>query len=317
MRVYLAGSLERTREANVARVGARRRLHSYAIVRETPARLPWAEVFMSGGGKPAVDLFLDSGAFTAWAKGSEINLDDYADFVLANRDAFTVVANLDVIPGKPGQPASAAEVERAAERGWENYAYLQKKLRGSGVQLIHTYHRGEDLKWLRKLMDHAEYFALGGLAAPGLTSADRIKSLDRSMELLTDDEGRPLRRFHGFGLTSIALMQMYPWFSVDSTSWVKVGNFGGCYVPLGGKVHNVSFSDRSPKLSEDGAHFKTYAPAEQAAILAYVEGKGYAPEQLATDYVKRDELNVLFFLDLEKSWVDRPWSRRATQKSFF
>ena len=266
----------------------------------------------------APDLFLDSGAFTAWTKGTKIDLDAYADFALAHRDVFTVVANLDVIPGAPGAAApTSAAVERAAAQGWEHYEHLRRRFAGCPFTLLHAYHYGEDSRWLKKLMDQAEYLAVGGIATPGLTTGAKRAFLDGIMPLLTDDAGRPVRRFHGFGVTGLSLMRRYPWYSVDSTSWLMATRFGSVHVPLGERVHVVTFSSGSPKMEEAGAHFTTYAPPEQAAIRAYVEGKGYAVEQLASDYVKRSELNVIFFVDLESAWVDQPWCAAAVQPSFF
>ena len=74
-------------------------------------------------------LLLDSGAFSEWnAKGKgkepqkEINLDEYIEFCLDHIDVVDYIANLDVIPGTPGDKnPSTEERERAAREGWENY----------------------------------------------------------------------------------------------------------------------------------------------------------------------------------------------------
>ncbi len=266
--------------------------------------------------EPKVELFLDSGAFSAWTKGVVIDLDEYADFILANKGAFAVVANLDVIPGGPGRTPSSAEIEAAAEAGWENWKVLTKKLQPAGIVPLHTYHRGEDIKWLRRLMDHAEYFGIGGLALPGMRNSDRRAYLNDIMPVLTDDDGWPIRQFHGFGLTSVDIMLEFPFASVDSTSWVLQGRFGGCYLWLDGRVLKVTFSNQSPKQSEAGQHFTTYSQVEQRAITRHVEAMGFTVAELADDYVARDRANITFFLELEKRWVTRPWKRREAQKAF-
>lgn len=311
--------MERVQKVALDRVGGWQRLLSFAVTRDyleprSPRAVGWMEYTMT---RPKVDLFLDSGAFSAWTKGMVINIDEYAEFVLANRDAFTVVANLDVIPGKPGEPPTGADIERAAEAGWENWEYLCQKLAPAGIKPLHTYHWREDPKWLRRLIDHSDYLGIGGIALPGMTSAVRQTFLDGIMPLLTDAKGWPIRKFHGFGLTSIPLMLRYPWYSCDSTSWVLASRFGTCYLPLNGKYLKVAFSDQSPKQQDDaGGHYKTFAQAEQAAIRRYVESKGYTVEQLAEDYTKRDELNIIFFLDLERGWIERPWRRDQAQSAF-
>ena len=44
-----------------------------------------------------VDVFLDSGAFSAWTRGMEIDIQKYIEFIKQNQDIITVYANLDVI----------------------------------------------------------------------------------------------------------------------------------------------------------------------------------------------------------------------------
>ena len=51
-----------------------------------------------------VDLFLDSGAFSAWNKGTSIDIKKYIKFIKKNEDLFTVYANLDVIGIGGNQP---------------------------------------------------------------------------------------------------------------------------------------------------------------------------------------------------------------------
>ena len=47
------------------------------------------------GFKP--DIFADSGAFSAVTQGAELNIDDYAKWIIRWREYFTIYANLDVI----------------------------------------------------------------------------------------------------------------------------------------------------------------------------------------------------------------------------
>jgi hypothetical protein len=173
-------------------------------------------------------------------------------------------------------------------------------------------------------------------------------------------------------MTSLDLMLRYPWFSVDSTSWVQTGRFGNVYVPKyrrGQYIYNenslkVTVSTQSPSQKDDGQHFTTFSPMEQRQILDYFDSKGFImgkseyhkedrktyklkenerwansvdadscrdlienigkyvpPEKLATkdvvevviepglsnDYKLRDELNIIYFLDLEESMPKWPW----------
>ena len=66
-----------------------------------------------------IGLLIDSGAFSAWTQGKEINLvDDYIDFCLQYIDIADAVLNLDVIPGRPYKKLTPEEYEKSAEQGW-------------------------------------------------------------------------------------------------------------------------------------------------------------------------------------------------------
>lgn len=300
-----------------------------------------------------IDLILDSGAFSAWMKQTKINLDEYIDFCLENLDVITYIVNLDVIPGKFGQKSlPAIEIERSASKGYENYLYMLSR----GIpkeKLIHVFHQGEDFKWLKKMVGEIPYIGLS--PANDRTTPEKMMWLDSCMPLVTDSSGMPAVKFHGFAVTSLRLMLRYPWYSVDSTSWVMTGRMGSVYVPKFRQGQydymidpfKVAVSDRSPSNKEAGKHFRTYSPLEQQVIQEYLdhksykighsefrlEHKDYKPQEnerwfggarpdglreveliiepgLANDYMQRDELNIQYFLDLEKALPEWPWPFR-------
>jgi hypothetical protein len=48
---------------------------------------------------------------------------------------------------------------------------------------------------------------------------------------LCDETGKPKIKIHGFGIGNVKLLVKYPWYSVDSTSWVRHGGFGKVWFP--------------------------------------------------------------------------------------
>jgi hypothetical protein len=177
--------------------------------------------------------FLDSGAFAMWSKSQKYAkehhvgrwdyyqtkefrkyLKEYAEFVLQNQNWIDLCANLDVI----GNP----------DLTWEN----QQKLEKLGVKPVPVVHYGTDLKWLAFYMNKGyDLIGLGGLV--GSTGEEDCKRwIDRCFQMVCSGSNRlPLVKLHGFGVTSYHLLITYPWYSVDSTSWTKVGAFGGILVP--------------------------------------------------------------------------------------
>ena len=229
-----------------------------------------------------LEVMLDSGAFTVWKRGTSIDLHAYANFIIKHKDVWTTVVSLDVIPGRyGGPPPTPGEAERAAQQGWKNFYELKRLLEPHGITPIHVFHRGENLEHLRRLVDECEYFGL----APKVDAPTAVRAafLDECMPLVTDDDGFPIRRFHGFGVgPETGLIPRYPFYSVDSSSWQQTGRFGSVYIPEYGQV---AFSARSSKRLKFGQHFDSYPATDREVIAAYLQSKGISdPRMLREDY---------------------------------
>ena len=277
------------------------------------------------------ELFIDSGAFSAWSKGITIDINEYIKFIKKYQKYLSYYANLDVI----GNP----------EATWQN----QKKMEVSGLTPMPCFHFGEDIKYLTKyyLTGNYEYLALGGMV--GRNSKELVEWLDNLFSnYLCDKQGMPILKIHGFGMTSFNLMMRYPWFSVDSTSWIICGRMGGIYVPQyenNNWIYNVApwkifVSSQSPNQYEEGKHIESFSLNTRNHILQYIHDKGYKlgkieikkvekeyklkdkerwinkektkieiviEKGLINDYKLRDEMNILYYLDLEKTFPKWPW----------
>ena len=303
-RYYAATWLaERTQFDVLNAQGKANRLLSFYHVRASEEResarvVLWKEYLMAGDGKFVLDLFLDSGAYSAFTKGVTISLDEYIMFVHEHKALLTTYANLDVI----GDPDAT----------WQNQLEMERQ----GLQPLPCFHYGEDRAWLKKYMDRYPYFALGGMVP--ISTSQLIPWLDSLMKTLCDGNGRPVRQFHGFGLTALDLLLRYPWYSVDSTSWVVAGRFGSIYLWVNGKIDPIAVSDKSSSQQVVGRHISTLSVAERKVVLAEIERRGFTLEQLASHYVKRDEWNIRFFCELEdRLQGDRRFVPGAGVRDFF
>lgn len=281
---------------------------------------------------PSVDpskiyLMLDSGAYSAWNKGSRIDLTSYIKFAKENQDAFDVIVNLDVIPGKPGQRYMDEDRERAAQQGWQNYMAMLE----SGIppeKLMHVFHQGEDTIWLSKLLATFPNFV--GISPDNAVSTPVRQSwLDGLMPFLCDHEGCPRFKFHGFGVTSVHLIVRYPWWSVDSTSWMAYGKYGMILLP---KLHNggiyydqmirLFVSSKSPRkkdLDSADQHIDLWPWERQKALATWVKEKGFDLERLKEDHRERDMFNMRFFLDLQESlpiWGEKQFKGKVQGRLF-
>lgn len=331
MNLYLAGTTvsKPDDEPVIQRLFQRgHKLHSYFHSRPKGFEQGWFNMNCAN----KVDLFLDSGAFSAFTQGVQIDINEYIQFINEHRDVLTVYANLDVIGDPAGTLAN------------------QKIMEAAGLDPLPCFHYGEPISYLLDYINEYDYIALGGMVP--ISTPNLLTWLDDIFgRYICDEHGMPKVRIHGFGLTSLRLMLRYPWYSVDSTSWVVLGRMGSLYVPRfrdGRYVYDedswkVSVSSRSPNRSEAGQHIETFPPRVREIILDYIYQKGYKlglsefktesdkyelrdgekwsgkaeagqreveiilEPGLSNQYKLRDEINIMYFLDLEKSMPEWPW----------
>jgi len=293
--------------------------------------------------KNKVELFLDSGAFSAWTQKIEINIDDYIEFIKQHKDVIDVYANLDVIGIGGKQPN-----QLTAKRTLEN----QKIMEAAGLSPLPCFHFGEPTRYLKRYIRDYNYIALGVAGNVGRKLIPWLN--DCFSKYICDEKGFPKVKIHGFAVTSLPLMLRYPWYSVDSTSWVVTGRMGSVYIPRyrsGKWIYDenswkIAVSNRSPNTKEAGKHIETLPPTEKQIALDYIHNKGYQlgksefkkvdqthklednerwadkkPKSktvkreleimiepgISNKYQLRDEMNIIYFLDLEKSMPEWPW----------
>ena len=208
-----------------ARTGCRNRLYSYyKIGVEIKNPKPVLEE-LDTCRELGFNLFLDSGAHTLQQKyrrgtgktshkdygtieGYEDELREYKAgyiaFVREHGHRFDVYANLDYVEHSPTV--------------WD----LQKELEGEGIAPIPTIHGDSGLDWMYRYID-AGYNYLGIGAGPRWGSKSKtLKYLDAVFEI-----GEKTGAFlHGYGMTAPEYIYRYPWYSVDSSTWLKMAANG-------------------------------------------------------------------------------------------
>lgn len=226
-------------------------------------------------------LFMDSGAFSMFTLGVEVDLDKYGDYLHRSADYIEVASNVDAIGA--GREADS----------YANQKYLESLKCPMPVCPVH--HARDDDKWLVKYLDEGyDYIFLGGMVPE---STPYLKDwLDHIWDkYLALPDGTARVKIHGFGLTTLELMERYPWYSVDSTSWVQIGMFGGLYFPVGGRIRTLSISRKSPATKQFDKSFWSLDAVSRAAAEKYIRDRGFDPEQLSESYGMRDKWNIRFF----------------------
>lgn len=159
-----------------------------------------------------IPVFLDSGAFSAMTHGEKINVVEYLEYCVENKNRFHVIANLDVI----GDHVTTAR----------NHDYMQS----AGCDCITAFHVNSPFSELERLCSENDYIALG---VAGMQK--RRNQIMRWCAYCHNVAKKNKTKLHGFGLTSPIVMSSFPWFSVDSSTWLNGRRFGNLIVRIGNK----------------------------------------------------------------------------------
>lgn len=153
-------------------------------------------------------VFMDSGAFTAWNSGVDIDLKEYERVVEALQP--DVYIQLDVI----GDP-------KATRRNL-------LRMRKDGFDPVPVFTRGAPWNDLRRLKDETDYICLGNIARA--SEPVRREWLNGVFSVLG-----PGVRTHGLGVSTPRIMLEFPFYSVDSATAQKAAGYANVITKEGGR----------------------------------------------------------------------------------
>jgi hypothetical protein len=159
------------------------------------------------GGPGAIDVFADSGAFSALNAGALIRVKDYAAWLVEHRRVINFAAALDVIGDPDATARNLAELEAAV---------------GGMVTIVPTFHVGSPWRYLDDIMSSHKLIALGGAVGVNGRAKALMPWLVRCHRAMRDAGVVA----HGFGLTRPPYPETLPWYSVDSSYWGSAGRTG-------------------------------------------------------------------------------------------
>lgn len=249
------------------------------------------ESFVKKIRKDKKQIFLDSGAFSAFTQGIEVDLPAYCDYIKRNSD---IIEHVDGVP-----LASVLDGIGDPLKTWQNQQLMEEL----GVRPLPCFHYGEDERYLEWYISKYDYITIGGMVP--ISTPQLYLWLDRIWnDYLTDSAGNPKVRVHGFGLTTLGLMLRYPWYSVDSSSWVQIARTGRVFLPRG-KV--ISVSERSPSRKVYGQHLDNLPEALSDPVKEELESYGLDIKRAREIYLARWSFNLWSFDRLGKTIPDHPF----------
>ena len=165
-----------------------------------------------------------------------------------------------------------------------------------------VFHQGEQFKWLRRMVEHGCKY-VGISPANDRSTKQKILWLDRVFDELCDSTGTPCVNTHSFGATSTEIIFRYPWYSVDSTTWLATGSrFGMLMIPKTNPDGSWKFSSRITRVfvskesnPERVGHITQLSAREQDTVKRFLAEINLTLEDVAESRHARNMANAHFF----------------------
>ncbi len=197
-------------------------------------------------------IMVDSGAYSAFNSGVDINIDDYLSFLskidMKDND---IIVNLDVI--------------KNARKSKQNWEFLTNKLENNVLPVIHLPEEGNSYF-------SEDYIGLGGMV-PAFKinqtgSVSDVASWLVSLQIME-------KKFHGFGIGSplhqIVFLDLI--YSVDWIGWRRNAAVCSCYTPEGSiYIHEARKKKKKGRKMTQELFYLYTPPFIDSYELLYREG---------------------------------------------
>lgn len=254
-------------------------------------------------------IFMDSGAYSV--RNSNVQLDPLELYIeyINTHERVNVYAQLDEIP----TPCINSETtKKSSENTWSNYLHMIEEVKPEYKdKLIPVYHFGEPISYLETILNTEidghliPYIALGG------GNAGKFK---RNIEYYSNvfnvikKSKNPNVKVHAFGMTVLKLLEMFPFYSADSTTWLKLG--------VNGSIMTYTFGDVyvSDRKKVNGVY--DFTRDEKFRLQQELEEHGFTLEEVQSDYKKRLIYNIDYFYNWAKNYEYKPYKSSKRRKLF-
>lgn len=230
-------------------------------------------------------LLIDSGAFSVAHSGAFVDIDEYIQYIKNNPDVGAWV-ELDVIPFPILNSETALN---SCNLSWKNYLYMRERL-PSDVVLLPLYHFGEPEFALKRILNTkvdgklATYIGVGG--RHGVSTKEQIQYFNWVFDVIKSSNN-PNVHVHAFGITTREILERFPFYSADSTAWIKAAAFGE--IMLRHTLYRVLVSQETHKHGTNVLHLDN---SIRKLVEQDIQYFGYTLEQLVSDVGARRNYNV-------------------------
>lgn len=270
MRMFLSGVCQ----AAVEPVISRRMFSYFYYGRDKKTGKPNKRVLDAR--ERGTEVFLDSGAYSAFTIGKKLCIKEYTEHCLQYREYYLLVAAFDAIGD--------------ADLSYKNYQWQKQQ----GLDVVPVFHHGEDFEFLKQLSKEAPYIGLGGVAQLGNQETKLVQWLDACWEEIGSQTS-----VHGFALGLPKILTRYPWTSVDSATWGRAASVGKITVHVGGVSREIGITEKEGhKLSR-----KTWSALgqdEQRVITELAASRGLTVADLSKSENARKIFNAHTYMQYEQ-----------------
>ena len=203
---------------------------------------------------------MDSGAYPASKKNTDLDIDKYIDYVNEVGDYFYGIAQLDYIP-RLSDGSFQERTEKSMKLTWERFLYMWERVRPElRKKLIYIIHEEDTETCLRRALEWRDERGEGiGYMGLGLSITDknfRDNQLQTATKLFKEYGFKG--NCHGFGVQVLSAIQMCPYLTTcDSSSAIRDQMTGKVFI----KGDMVKISD------DTAVHHKSELSDKQKNLL--------------------------------------------------
>ena len=268
-----------------------------------------------------VALMLDSGVFSAWNRNEKLDIHKYVDYIHEHKQYLFSYVSMDAMPGASDEYGSLPTAKEGARSGRESYEQHQI-IKKAGLKPIPVFHQTESFEWLRRMIeDGDDYIGLSPWKRR-ITIDQQREWFDQVFTIITDKDGRPLIKTHGFGVTNPLFLLRYPFYSVDSTTWSLTPGFGAILVPSTDYKGGLNYKVPPYRFITSGVQQQTYSAHKRqlewhgmyadsdlkmhnhAHVEQWLKSIGISLTEIRYNPDSRRKATLYYFVELAKHLVD-------------
>lgn len=302
--IYLSGlgcpktaTIEKETKDWVVRSGCLHRCFSFCFTCEgafyyQPRAAQMMDVFMALGGKVMMDssgysfhrfMYAAGGTISSSKKRKFTDVEQfradtikrYMNYCRKNEKSWDFYVNFDYIKDSP-----------------TIYA-MQTRFEKSGLHPTPIYHGDSSMDWFKRYIDEGHKL-IGIATVPKLRKWNMLR---RYLDRVHDLAAKHGVGLHGFAMTAPALILQYPWWSVDSSTWLQMAMYGKIY-GVDPKYHTITSVHVSNRASGEDQRIENMPKAVQALIKRQVEENGFDFGKIQESTAERQVYNAKIFLKI-------------------